>query len=118
MSAVLLEFAESYLDVEDELKRFEFNLALAAAAWNMSSLPQEGRAGQLESVFRNRLGDAHASAREMGRVVIHGLISRKEMYCPNDRRFIADFEMLEEAAGYHVNVISLHMGDMPGELPR
>lgn len=107
MSEVLLEFAEPYLDYDGGLESFRGGVGAAATAWNLSLLAREERGKFLDDMFRGRFPDIGADAREAMIVFIRELVLRKEMYYPDDTRFIVGYEAIETEDGFHLNVASL-----------
>ncbi len=102
-SALLLALIEPYLELVTSGKIFRRLVTLAAAAWNLSLMPEEQRQEIMEALL-SEMGDAEA--RENFREIIEGLIRRKEHYFGEYKWIVVGFDVAEEEDEFHLVVAS------------
>jgi len=105
MSEVLLDFAEPVLETFDHPEDFETMITLAALCWNCSFLTANEQRKSLNNVI-NELGKSDPITRIEVEECIRMLMERKETVFANDRRMIANFEIVEERDGSRLVVLS------------
>jgi hypothetical protein len=107
MSEVIIEFAEPLMEramnYEDEKKA----LTMAIGLWNLSVLPLEKRAEEIETLI-GALGGSESDPENdaENRNLIQLFIDRKERLFPDIERLILDYDMVETPKGLHLNVVS------------
>jgi len=105
MSEVLLDFAEPVLETFDHPEDFEAMVTLAVLCWNCSLLPANEQRKSLNKVI-NELGKSDPTTRIEIEDCIRMLMERKKTVFANDRRMIANFEVVEERDGSRLVVMS------------
>ena len=105
MSEVLLDFAEPVLETFDHPEDFEAMITLAVLCWNCSLLPANEQRKSLNKVI-NELGKSDPTTRIEVEDCICMLMERKKTVFANDRRMIANFEVVEERDGSRLVVVS------------
>jgi len=105
MSEVLLDFAEPVLETFDHPEDFDAIVTLAALCWNCSFLLPNEQRKSLNNVI-NELGKSDPLLRIEVEDCIHMLMERKKTVFANDRRMIANFEVVEERDGSRLVVVS------------
>ena len=105
MSEVLLDFAEPVLETFDHPEDFEAMITLAALCWNCSFLSANEQRKSLNNVI-NKLVKSEPTARIEIEDCIRILMERKKTVFENDRRMIANFEVVEERDGSRLVVVS------------
>jgi hypothetical protein len=103
LSERLVDLIAPYRDGHPTLKACETLIALAAAAWNLTLLPEQERT----RAFREAVADVPARDRDGVADVLAALIQRKEQMFPDDRRVIAHWEVSESENECHVQVASI-----------
>jgi hypothetical protein len=77
-------------------------VTLAATAWNLSVFPNEER----EPAILRALQAVPLLRRRDTYTLVQRLLARKEQLFPNDRRFIASSEVVEEKDEFRIRVAS------------
>ena len=85
------------------LKAYRALIGMAAAAWNVTLLPERERT----QAFREIIAGAAAKDRHAVADILVALVRRKEELFPDDRRTIVHWEVSELADEYHVSVASI-----------
>jgi hypothetical protein len=105
MSEVLLDFARPLLELSDD-DDFDNVIALAAACWNTALLPQEKQ----ETSIKGLIDIVSSGTREdvqMVREIVRMLLERKRRYFPNNKRFIADYQISNSRSRRNLLVASI-----------
>jgi len=110
ISEVLLDFAEPVLETFDHPEDFEAMVTLAVLCWNCSLLPANEQRKSLNKVI-NELGKSDPTTRIEVEDCIRMLMERKKTVFANDRRMIANFEVVEERDGSRLVVVSSLLED-------
>ncbi len=107
MSEVIMEFAEPYLERATTMEDQKKALTMAIAMWNLSMLPKEKRAEEIEKLL-GKLGGPEADPREdaESKKLIQFFMDRKEKLFPDIERLILNYDMVETPQGVHLNVVS------------
>lgn len=105
MSEVLLDFAEPLLDTIDDDDDFKAAISFAALCWNCSFLPANKQRKQLNAIV-DELGKSDPLMRLEVQDQIRMLLERKKTVFAEDRRMIANFEIVEERDGPCLLVMS------------
>jgi hypothetical protein len=93
MSEVLLDFARPLLDLSDEDEHFDKVIALAAASWNVALLPPVKQEASLEGLIDIISSSGTRDDVQMARETVRMLLERKKRYFPDNKRFIADYQI-------------------------
>ena len=102
MSEVLLDFAEPVLEIFDHPEDFKATISLAALCWNCSFL----QANEQRKSLNNLINKSEPTARIEIEDCIRMLMERKKTVFANDRRMIANFEVVEQRDGSRLVVVS------------
>jgi hypothetical protein len=107
MSEVIMEFAEPLMEHAKTMQDQKKVLTMAIALWNLSMLPHEKRAEEIETLIEN-LGGTEADPREdvENRNLVQLFMKRKDELFQDIERFILDYDMVETPEGVHLNVVS------------
>ncbi|MEO6808181.1 MAG: hypothetical protein ABI353_03600 [Isosphaeraceae bacterium] len=106
MSKVLQVFMEPYWGLAESEDAARSLLALAAAAWNATLLPEDQRNAMLDEILRTGFARSSAKDRVAAREFIETMIRRKEELFASNRRMIASFKLTNLGDQYHLSVAS------------
>jgi hypothetical protein len=95
MSEVLLEFARPMLDFVDDDELYEEVINLAVVCWNLSFLPEHEQLAKWKAITKET-GRAHLFSRPEIENWVWILLERKRTFFADDRRIVADFEVIDE----------------------
>jgi hypothetical protein len=93
MSEVLLDFARPLLELSDDDDHFDKVIALAAACWNAALLPQEKQEASIKGMIDIISSSGTRDDVQMARETVRVLLERKERYFPDNKKFIADYQI-------------------------
>ena len=110
MSEVLLDFAEPLLDALDDDDEFKGAISFAAICWNLSFLPEKTQRKQLRSIG-HQLGGSDALSTSEIEYFARILLERKKAFFADDRRMVADYEVVNEEEGDSLLVASTLVHD-------
>ena len=112
MSEVILDFAEPLLnkinDDDDEL--FEEVLVLAAICWNLSFLPENEQKKNILSLV-DEIAKSDVLHRLKVEDDIRMLLQRKKAFFEDERRILADYEIIEEKGSRRLLAMSVFAKD-------
>jgi hypothetical protein len=107
MSVVLEDFVEPYLDLAEESLEVQRKLfTIAIVAWNTALVPEELREEILEGSLRSAMRGASAEDKQGLRAIVNGMVERKLALFDQYKRFIVDFELVEDKDAFHLSVMS------------
>jgi hypothetical protein len=103
LSECLVDVIEPYRSDDFDREAYSNLVTLAATAWNLSVFPKEER----ESAILRALQAVPLLRRRETYILVQRLLERKEQLFPNDRRFIAPSDVVEERDEFRIVVASL-----------
>jgi hypothetical protein len=102
MSEVLSEFIEPYERMAKTEDAYNRLLSVAVVAWNAALLPDRQR----HELITTMINAAKTPDADEAKLVIQELISRKDKYFPDIKRFIISYELTMTREGPHISVAS------------
>ncbi|MFH0990566.1 MAG: hypothetical protein V1799_11185 [bacterium] len=102
MSEVLLHFAAPLLNSAPNDAAYELALTFSIAVWNLSLIPPEGQAVQMQELIEATGKDDPGETR----AIIEMLLQRKQTHFPENRRLIADYTLSCTGGQRHLTVAS------------
>jgi len=123
LSEALLVLAAPFRPEDEDLALFEKAVSLAVTAWNLSLFSAAGRREQIDNLLEDeslmkdptRWDKAAGSipSRSDFRDVLYGLIARKDVLYPHDRRLVMKINITEKQNEYNLQVLSKLLPDSP-----
>ena len=102
MSDILMRFVDPYIDFskpeEEQLKI----LSISALAWNVSILNTDAQIAQINKISLESFPENSQHIRN----ILNELVSRKNRYFADIKRYIIDFEYKDLGDNYHLTVAS------------
>jgi hypothetical protein len=102
MSEILTDFIAPYASKATTEERYRKLVSVAVVAWNASLFPPEERRLMLDSVIDKTM----PSGAEDMKMVIQGLIQRKERYFSDIQRVILSYDLTMTKEGSQLSVAS------------
>jgi len=120
LSEALLVLAAPFRPEDEDLELFERAVYLAVTAWNLSLFPACDRQQQIDKVIDDEMlmkdqktGGKPVPSRSDFRDVLSGLIGRKDVLYPGDRRLVMDVTITDKQNEYNLQVLSKLLPDLP-----
>ena len=107
MSEVLMEYIEPFLEDTDTYEECSNLLEIAVMSWNMALVSEEERQELLKKLFPGDSSDLEEieDEKEVQRL-IQKLIKRKLKFFAEEKRFVKDFKLTQNAGRFHISVAS------------
>jgi hypothetical protein len=107
MSEVILDFAESLLEMTENEDQEEQAISIAILIWNLSLTPEKTRKKHVKELAAAMVDpDEHPEIAAENMETIQALIKRKERIYPDISRAIVSHDMVRTPDGIHLNVAS------------
>ena len=123
LSEALLVLAAPFRPEDEDLELFEKAVSLAVTAWNLSLFSAAGRREQIDNLLEDEalMKDPKTGGKLAGsmpsrsafREVLYGLIARKDVLYPHDRRLVMKINITEKQDEYNLQVLSKLLPDSP-----
>jgi hypothetical protein len=105
LSAVILDFAKTLTDHVDD-SQFKSAIDLAILCWNLSLLPEDQQEKERLSIVRKLAqGRPDWFARDT-EAWTRTLLDRKKTFFEQDRRMVANYQVVDEGDDFHLYVAS------------
>lgn len=121
LSEALLALAAPFRPEDADLELFEKAVSLAVTAWNLSLFSAAGRQEQIDKLLEDEslMKDPMAWDKPVGSIpsrsdfrdVLSGLIARKDVLYPCDRRLVMKINITEKQNEYNLQVLSKLLPD-------
>ncbi len=105
MSEVILEFAEPILDTIDGDELFQNAISFAVICWNLSFFPQQQQLAKWNEIA-NEMDRSHLFSRPEIENWVWILLERKRTFFEDDRRIVADYNIIDEGDHNRLLVMS------------
>ena len=107
MSEFLLEYIEPFLEDTDTYQQRSSLLEIAVMSWNMALVSEEERQALLKELFSKHPSDPEdiEAEKELQRF-INKLIKRKLKFFAEEKRFVTNFKLTQNADRFHISVAS------------
>ncbi|MFM6172543.1 MAG: hypothetical protein ACKPB4_10470 [Sphaerospermopsis kisseleviana] len=107
MSEILLEYIEPFLEDTDTYQQRSSLVEIAVMAWNLALVSEEARQELLKELFSDHPSDSEdiEAEKELQRLM-QKLIKRKQKLFAEEKRFVTDFKLTENAGRFHISVAS------------
>lgn len=121
LSEALLALAAPFRPEDEDLELFEKAVSLAVTAWNLSLFSAAGRQEQIDKLLADKslMKDPMTWDKPVGSIpsrsdfrdVLYGLIARKDVLYPRDRRLVMKINITEKQNEYNLQVLSKLLPD-------
>jgi hypothetical protein len=116
MSEVLRKFVAPYMATVKRTKDYRSLLDLAIIAWNISLMPEAKHQEMIDAIFEEKIFKQDKQAEQDVKGIIAELITRKNKYFADIKRFIVEFNLKDTGEDYHLSVASIDFDLNPEEM--
>lgn len=106
MSEVLQAFVEPYKDFARNKQQQEKLLSIAMLAWNLALLPPDQQQSRKDQMIEGLCAGQGRRAKQDTREILDDLITRKQSFFADNKRYIVDFQLQDMGQSYHLSVAS------------